>query len=48
MGVSPTDVRIETTETSTLGIANGKICEAWVNVDLLTLLQQIGATSIPQ
>jgi predicted ester cyclase len=47
MGIAPTGAQVETTETSILRIADGKICEVWVNVDLLTLLRQIGATSIP-
>lgn len=46
MGVAPTDVKIETTETSVLRIADGKICEVWVNVDLLTMMQQIGAITL--
>jgi predicted ester cyclase len=48
MGVAPTGAKIETTETSILRVANDKICEVWVNVDLLTLLRQIGATTIPK
>jgi hypothetical protein len=38
----------ETSETSILRIANGRICEVWVNVDLLTLRREIGATTIPK
>ena len=48
MGIAPTGVKVETTETSILRIADGKICEVWVSVDLLTLLRQIGATTIPR
>jgi steroid delta-isomerase-like uncharacterized protein len=46
MGTAPTGIQIETTETSILRISSGKIAEVWVNVDLLTLLQQIGAISL--
>ena len=47
MGVPPTGKQIETTEISILRVAEGKIREAWVNVDLLTMLRQIGAVELP-
>ena len=47
MGVPPTGEKMETTETSILRIADGKIQETWVSVDMLTLLQQIGAVKLP-
>jgi steroid delta-isomerase-like uncharacterized protein len=42
-GLPPTGARMETTEISILRIADGRICEGWVNVDQLTMLRQIGA-----
>lgn len=42
-GVKPTGRRIETTEVSIARFQDGKIAEAWVNVDQLTMLRQIGA-----
>lgn len=42
-GVAATGVRMQTTEISILRIADGRICEGWVNVDQLTMLRQIGA-----
>ena len=45
-GVAATGRKMETTEISILRIEGGKIAEAWVNVDQLTILRQIGA--IPQ
>ena len=47
MGVPPTGNQIQTTEISILRVADGKIHEVWVNVDLLTMLQQIGAVELP-
>ena len=47
MGVPPTGNRIQTTEISILRVVDGKICEVWVNVDLLTMLQQIGLVKLP-
>ena len=47
MGVLPTGNRIQTTEISILRVVDGKIREVWVNVDLLTMLQQIGLVKLP-
>jgi steroid delta-isomerase-like uncharacterized protein len=41
-GVAATGRRMETTEISILRIEGGKIAEAWVNVDQLIILRQIG------
>ena len=42
MGVPPTGKQVVVTGISILRIANGKITEAWVNWDTLTLWQQLG------
>ena len=47
MGIAPTGNTIETTEISILRLADGKIREVWVNVDLFSLLQQIDALPPP-
>ncbi|MCH7734765.1 MAG: hypothetical protein IH961_06080 [Chloroflexi bacterium] len=38
---------MQTTEVSILRVAEGKIREVWVNVDLLTMLQQTGVVELP-
>ena len=43
MGVPATGRRVEYTGTATLRLVDGRIAEIWDNVDLLALLQQIGA-----
>jgi predicted ester cyclase len=47
IGVAPTRITMETTETSILRVSDGHIQETWVSVDMLTLLQQIGAITLP-
>lgn len=43
MGIQPTNRRINYDGMSVQRFRNGKIVEAWANVDMLGLLQQIGA-----
>jgi steroid delta-isomerase-like uncharacterized protein len=46
-GVAPTGKRIEYAGAAFFRIAHGKIAEGWVLGDLLTLLRQLGARSLP-
>ena len=43
MGIAPTGNKIEMTNTSIYGIADGKLAEYWGTVDTLRLMQQLGA-----
>ena len=43
MGIAPTDVEAEVHGTIVNRFEDGKVAEAWVTVDLLGLLQQVGA-----
>lgn len=43
MGIEPTDMTVEIYGTVINRIDGGSIDEAWVNIDLLSLYQQIGA-----
>jgi predicted ester cyclase len=47
MGIAPTGKRVQVTGIGIYRIADGKIAEAWVNRDLLGLLQQLGAIPAP-
>lgn len=40
--IPATGKRVSWTVTSTFGIVNGKICEAWINYDRLVVMQQLG------
>ena len=45
MGVAPTGRRVEFVGNSIDRVVEGKIVESWVEVDLLGVLQQLGAVS---
>ena len=47
MGIAPTGKSVTITGISIQKIVNGKILEIWGIVDSLSLLQQIGAVSLP-
>lgn len=42
LGIDPTDERMETTAMEMYRVENGAVAEAWLNVDTLGLLQQLG------
>lgn len=42
LGIPPTGRHVVVTGTATFRFANNKIAEAWVNIDALGLLQQLG------
>ena len=48
MGVAPTGKTIKIASIAIYRIVNGKIVEGWSLMDNLSLLQQIGATSLPE
>jgi len=47
MGIPPTGGRVSTTGIYVLRIAAGQIVELWLNLDLLGVLQQLGAVPAP-
>jgi predicted ester cyclase len=47
MGIAPTGKAVEFTEMGLLRIENGKIAESWYEVDMMGLMQQIGAIPAP-
>jgi steroid delta-isomerase-like uncharacterized protein len=47
MGMPPTGRHVTMTGTTIARIADGKMVEAWVNYDLLGMLQQLGAIPTP-
>jgi predicted ester cyclase len=47
MGIVPTGKHVAVTGIGIYRIADGKVAEAWVNRDLLGLLQQLGAFPAP-
>jgi predicted ester cyclase len=47
MGEKPTNKRIHWTEIHIYRLRNGKICEHWVEMAMMELLQQIGALPQP-
>lgn len=47
MNIAPTGSEVAIQSFSTYRLENGKIAEHWMLVDMLTLLQQIGAVSAP-
>lgn len=47
MGIEPTGNSFEISGTVTLRIEDGQVAEAWVNVDALGLLAQLGAVTPP-
>jgi steroid delta-isomerase-like uncharacterized protein len=47
-GIPPTSAQVTITGISICRVANGKIVEGWTNVDMLGLLQQLGAAPAPQ
>ena len=47
MGIPPTGRQISVTAISIDRIAGGKIVEEWVNSDVLSMLQQLGAVPTP-
>jgi steroid delta-isomerase-like uncharacterized protein len=47
MGIAPTGKQVTVTGIGVWRIADGKVAEAWVNRDLLGLLQQLGAIPAP-
>jgi len=46
MGIAPTGKRVEMTGTITYRMANGQVQEWWEHIDLLGMLQQLGAIPI--
>jgi predicted ester cyclase len=48
MGIAPTGKQIKVSGTGIFRVVDGKSTDNWVNFDALGLLQQLGATSIPQ
>ena len=42
-GIAPTGRRVEFTSTAVLRVADGMIAEAWDEVDMVSVLQQLGA-----
>ena len=47
MGIAPTGKHVEVTGIGIYRLTDGKVAEAWVNRDLLGLLQQLGAIPTP-
>ena len=47
-GIAPTGKQIKVTATIINRIAGGKIVESWSNIDMLGLMQQIGAIPLPK
>ena len=47
MGIPPTGKEITWTGITIVRFAEGKIVERWANVDLLSVLQQLGVISMP-
>lgn len=47
MGIAPTYKQIQFTEIGILRIANGQVVESWYETDMLALMQQLGAVSLP-
>jgi steroid delta-isomerase-like uncharacterized protein len=47
MGIAPTGKSVTVNAIAIYRVAEGKIADAWVSRDLLGLLQQIGAVSMP-
>ncbi|GAC1376676.1 MAG: hypothetical protein NVS2B12_35960 [Ktedonobacteraceae bacterium] len=47
-GLAPTGKQVMMTGIDIQRVANGKIAENWVNLDVLGLLQQLGAIPSPQ
>jgi predicted ester cyclase len=47
MGVAPTGKRVEFVGNSIDRVVDGKIVESWVEVDLLGVMQQLGAFTEP-
>ncbi len=47
MGIPPTGNAIDFTEIGLLRIENGKIAESWYEMDMMRLMQQIGAIPAP-
>jgi len=46
MGFPPTDNKIAVTGTSIYKFSEGKIVEVWINWDRLSMMQQLGVTSL--
>jgi len=47
-GIAPTGKQVTINETIINRIAGGKIVEGWSNIDMLGLMQQIGAVPLPK
>jgi steroid delta-isomerase-like uncharacterized protein len=47
MGIPPTGKQVEMTGTTIARIVDGKMVEAWVNYDLLGMMQQLGVIPAP-
>lgn len=48
MGISPTNRQASWTGIAIDRVAGGKIAETWVNWDMMGMLQQLGAVSLPK
>ena len=47
MGIAPTGKRVEATAISIMGLEGGKLAEEWEQVDMISMLQQLGAIPTP-
>ena len=47
-GMPPTGKSVRVTGVNVMRFAEGKIAESWSNFDMLTLLQQLGASATPE
>ncbi len=48
MGIAPTGKQITVSAIAIVRFAHGKAVESWANVDMLGLMQQMGAVSLPR
>ena len=47
MGIAPTGKRVEATAISIMRLEGGKLAEEWEQVDMISMLQQLGAIPTP-
>ena len=48
LGIAPSNAKIDIGLTEIFRVANGQLVEAWDRYDGLSLMQQIGAVSLPE
>jgi steroid delta-isomerase-like uncharacterized protein len=48
LGIPPTNKRVRYTGTRLFRVRDGRVSEGWINLDLLTVMQQLGAIPSPE